>query len=293
MALDDAEGFHALDQAEPLTDGRTLMAVQQDYSTVGQLYREIASGFRNLVDRYGAAEVFLGKPEVQAKSEAFKWPEIVPVSDVTSVDRAIAAIVEQGEGARGEWRTAHFGVFLGMLDELRALRAADPGFEPARPVVPAYVHHVDDADAPVARITDPLTAEVADLFDAIYQAMLMTLSRYFVHTDETLDEVTVLARTARRLMRFGLRPLGIALTRLPVGPEVPGATAGPAFRMVPTTFYTLPHRAAAWHVLRQRLDQIVSRATDLSARAPIPEQPKLLERLTSARDEVAAVAARG
>src|SRR5467141_792830 len=39
MDLDDAEGFAAVGQAEPVTDGDSLMAVPEDYQTVGHLYR--------------------------------------------------------------------------------------------------------------------------------------------------------------------------------------------------------------------------------------------------------------
>lgn len=265
MMLEDAEGFRALDAAEPLTDGRSLMAVQQDFATVGQLYHAIETGFAMLVERDGTAEVFLGSPHTQADAEAFRWPEIISVTDLASVGRAIDAIVEQGEGARGDWREAHFGIFSRVLEELRAARVEDPSFEPAREVVPAYVHQVDDADAPVAMITNDLTARVADLFDAAYEATLMALTRYFVHTDESFEQVRTLARTAKRLMAGVLAPLGIIMTALPIGDDLAGPRAGPAFRMVPHTFYMLPHRDAAWHVLRQRIQRMAERAEELQA----------------------------
>ena len=62
-----------------------------------------------------------------------------PVTDLASARRAIDTIVEQGEGARGEWRDAHFGRLLGILDEYLEIKRADPDFEPARPVVAANV----------------------------------------------------------------------------------------------------------------------------------------------------------
>jgi hypothetical protein len=200
------------------------------------------------------------------------------VTDLDSVDLAISAIIEHGEGARGDWRDAHFGIFLRILEEYRAERAADPDFEPARDVVPAYVHDVDDADAPVATITNPRTVQVADLFDAIYTTMLTALTRYFVHTDETQEQVTVLARTARRLMAHALRPVGIAMTALPVAAE-DGPRAGPSFRMVPTTFYVVPHRTAAWHVLRQRVRRIRDRAAELAADPYLASLADLAEKL--------------
>jgi len=43
MDLDDADGFAAVGQARPLTDGDQLMAVPESYQTVGHLYRDIES----------------------------------------------------------------------------------------------------------------------------------------------------------------------------------------------------------------------------------------------------------
>jgi hypothetical protein len=265
MALDDAEGFAALDHAEPLTDGRSLMAVQEDWATVGELYRGIEQGFAHLVARDGEDEVFIGGRRDQARWQAFHWPEITPVVDLDSAQQAIDHIVEQGEGVRGEWKTAHFGTFLGVLDEYRAMRAADPSFEPARASTPAYVHEVDDADAPVALITDPLTAQVSDLFDTAYEIALQSLARYFVHTTETGDQLAVLARTARRLMARVLKPLGIMLSGLPLRMNE-DTLAGAGFRILSPTFYLLPHRNAAWHVLRHRLGESATRAEELAAR---------------------------
>ena len=55
------------------------------------------------------------------------------MTDLASAQRAIDTIVEQGEGARGEWRDAHFGRLLGILDEYleaearRIRRSSRPG----------------------------------------------------------------------------------------------------------------------------------------------------------------------
>src|SRR5712671_1274250 len=48
---------------------------------------------------------------VQATEQYFGWPELIAVTDVASAQRAIDEILEQGEGARGDWRAAHFGQF--------------------------------------------------------------------------------------------------------------------------------------------------------------------------------------
>jgi hypothetical protein len=193
MDLDDAEGFAAVGQAQPLTDGDQLMAVPEDYQTVG-----------------------------------------------------------------------HFGKFVALLDDYLATRAADPGFEPARPVQPAYVRRPPDVQAETVTITDPLTAQVVDLFNAVYESTLQTLSRYFVHSTETDGQVRILATTAKHLMNWVMRPLGSFLTTLPVGSDRPGVLTGPAFEIVGPLFYVLPHREAAWRILAERLQQLADGADRLS-----------------------------
>ena len=73
----------------------------------------------------------MGPRNAQATEEHFRWPELVAVTDVASARQAIDTIVEQGEGARGEWRESHFGRLLGILDEYLELKAADPQTTPS------------------------------------------------------------------------------------------------------------------------------------------------------------------
>jgi hypothetical protein len=103
-------------------------------------------------------------------------------------------------------------------------------------------------------ISDPRTAQVADLFDAAHQTLLQALCRLFVHHDETDEEIATLAGVAIELMASVLRPLGTLLTTLPLGPDHPGELAGPAFFMVHPSQFLLPYRQAAWKVMLQRLD---------------------------------------
>jgi hypothetical protein len=251
------------------------MAVPEDYQTVGHLYRGIERGLERLVERHGESGVFIGPPRAQATTEVFEWSELIAVTDLASARAAIELIVEQGEGARGDWRNAHFGKFVALLEDYLATREADPGFEPARPVQPAYVRRPPDVQAETAVITDPLTAQVADLFNAVYETTLQALSRYFVHSGETDEQVTTLATTAKHLMNWVMRPLGSVLTTLPVGPERPGMLAGPAFEIVQPSFFVLPHRQAAWRILAERLHELAGRAERLSGSAGLEQLAEL------------------
>jgi len=264
MPLEDAEGFAALGQMQPLTaDDPQLTAGPEDWHTVGHLYRGIEAGLAHLVDRYGEAAVFIGPPKAQATTEVFEWPELTVVTDLASASRAIEVIVEQGEGASGDWVNSHFGKFVGILEDYLAVRAADPRFEPARPVLPVFLRQPPDVDEAVL-VGDPMTRRVADLFNAVYEVILQLQSRYFVHHGETADELETLAKTVKHLMNWVMRYLGPVLTALPVGPKYPGRTAGPAFEIVRPAFFVLPHREAAWKILRERLTALGDVAEQLA-----------------------------
>jgi hypothetical protein len=207
------------------------LLARKDFATVGHLYRGIAEGFRHLAGKLGEERLFVGPPRAQATPALFRWPELLPVTDLASALAAIEEIVEQGEGARGHWEQAHYGRFLGVLDEFLEVKRQDPAFEPARPVVAAVVRLPDDAPPDQPVLDDPSTSAVMDLFNVAYEMVLQTLVRLFTHTDESDEQLDALATAAVRLMATVLRPLGNAITELPAGPSHPGRTAGPSFEM--------------------------------------------------------------
>jgi Ferritin-like len=262
MALDDAEGFAALDEAVPLPAAieDEIGPHLQDFATIGHLYRSIQEGFAHLAEKLGPERLFVGPRSAQADEAHFRWTELVPVTDVASAQAAIETIVEQGEGARGEWRDAHFGRLVAILEEYLAAREADPGFEPARAVAAAYVRPPDSGiEVPI--ISDPFTARAMDLFNAVYEIVLQLLSRYFAHTDETDEQLSVLADVAVTLMYAAIKPLGALVSRLPIGPEHPGLSAGAGFELFYAVDYLLPHREAAWVVMEERLRDVAELAT--------------------------------
>src|SRR5580700_870389 len=184
MDLADAEGLAAAGRAQPLLSERDIVPRGQDFATVGHLYRSIEAGLAHLAERHGEDWLFVGPPRAQATTAHFGWPELIPVTDLASAQRAIDEILEQGEGPRGHWRDAHFGQFVEILDEYQQMLAAHPGFDPVRPVVAASVRP-HERDTEVRLITDPLTARVADLFNVGYEILLQTLERFFAHTEES------------------------------------------------------------------------------------------------------------
>ena len=249
---EDAEGFAALAEAEPLMDERDIVPRPQDFATVGELYRSIEEGFERLVEHHGERWLFIGPQHAQATPDSFLWPDLIRVTDLPTAKQAIATIVEQGEGTRGDWKTAHYGRFLEVLGEYLTLKREDPSFEPARPVLACQVRPPVDAE-PGPLVTDPMTARVLDIFNVTYEILLYALGRFFGHGDESDEQTQTLATASVLLMVKGLAPLGDLVTRMPVGDEHPGMTAGPSFEIFYRSGYLLPHSEAAWVLLHERL----------------------------------------
>ena len=136
MELDDAEGFAALDHAGHWCTTADLMAEPQPWQTVGQLYRGIEAGFGTWWSATASTRCSSARVATRLAGRRSSGRRSRRSSTSTHAQRAIDHIVEQGEGVRGDWQTAHFGIFVDVLDEYRDMRDADPSFEPARNVVP-------------------------------------------------------------------------------------------------------------------------------------------------------------
>jgi hypothetical protein len=292
LDVEDAEGFEAIEQAVPLPhdEDDEIVPHLQEFETIGQLYRSILAGLERIADRVGPERLFIGPAHAQATADHFQWDELVAVTDLESAARAIDTIVEQGEGARGEWREAHFGRLLGILDEYLAIKAQDPGFEPARPVVAANVRQ-QATGVPMPLITDPGTTRCMDLLNVVYEVLLQLLSRYFAHTDESPEQLKVLADVSVELMYAAIKPLGTAVTTQPIGPDMPGVTAGPGFELFYQVDYLLPHQEAAWVLMEERLRDAASfavRCGELCKPALMEPLARVARVLRAAADQLAA-----
>jgi hypothetical protein len=291
LDMADQDALAALDKAAPLPAANEdeIGPRLQDFATIGELYRAIELGLDRLAERLGADRLFLGPPAAQATPSHFRLPDLLPVTDLASAHAAIDVIVEQGEGARGDWRNAHFGRLVTVLDEFLDLRDADPSFEPSRPVLAVHVREREDGLA-VPLITDPFTSRSVDLLNAVYEVILQLLARQFAHTDETDDQLGVLASVAVGLMQDVVKPLGGLVTRLPVGFDHPGRTAGPTFELFYSADYLLPHRQAAWAVMEERmrtLAELATRCREGCAPLYLPAVSKIADALVSLADELA------
>jgi ferritin-like protein len=278
MSITGVPGFEVLGDLSPVELKGGIVPQAQYFSTIGYLYRGIEGGFANLAKRYGEEGVFLGTNQTQATEAQFGWPELVAVTNLSSAMMAIEGIVENGEGARGKWENSHFGMFLSVFKEFMETKESDANFNPTRPVVAAFARPPVGVEN-VPLISDKFTSKVADLFNASYGVAIQSLSRFFVHDKKRSSELQLLADTAVGLMADVIKPLGIALTTLPIGTRLPGLCAGPSFELQHKE-YILPHRELAFRILQERLDQLSKYSASLAgetASSDLSKQFKAVE----------------
>ena len=103
--------------AAPERDLKSLLsftvgdAEEIDFSSIGELYGLIESGFRNIDEK----KLFIGSPTQQMTRELVHFPDLVPVVDRASAIKAIEEITEQGEGREDDREDSHFGAFVAIL----------------------------------------------------------------------------------------------------------------------------------------------------------------------------------
>lgn len=250
---------------------------------VGELYAAIRAGFAQLPlsDR----ELFIGPPGSQVDGWVLNlnFPRVgslggvydvslFPIADRASALRAVDQIIEEGEGLADQASPfSHYQRFLRMYEELLALQSADPAFQPARPLVanPTLRAHSDASGG--TPVTNPAAAAVLDLFNSAYETLLLLLARFYGHSDETQAELAALMQTLFPMMTMVLRPIGEVLVSLDATPDPRAGLAGPSFEIsAPVPF--LPHKAAAWAYLGERLQALAATAAALSGEQGMPKR---------------------
>jgi hypothetical protein len=284
--VDDRPEASYRDSALAVSSLRDVFSCERDYNTLGELYRGIEDGLRYLAQKLGEENLFIGAARSQTGGSLFQLAELVPVHDLDSALAALNVIIEQGEGASPDALDSHYQRFQTMRDEYRDLLAADPQFQPGRPVLqnpyalmPADVSSRSDVNL----IDDPLSLDVCSLFDSCYELTVQILGRLFVHAEESESEFAALADTSVGMMVDVVLPLGGAITLLPAGPAHPGLTAGPSFRL--SRGATIPtQKDAARFVLRERLLELAASCRFLQAS---PGAPAVLTDVQNALEKFA------
>ncbi|MGB8194010.1 MAG: ferritin-like domain-containing protein [Chitinophagaceae bacterium] len=229
-----------------------------EYKTVGELYGMVASGIRELA---GTMDLFIGDPNLQVGEDLIDFPEIVKVTDTASALKAIGRIMEQGEGTSADHDDCHYGIFKHVLEEFeQEEKESGYSFQPVRNAISNPVVHIkgDYRADRGSYITNELTAEVADIFDDIYNLMLRCLHFLFSTPCQDKEKQLRLAKFSIAVMPMVIKPLGDVLMQSPAGRLQPGKVAGPAFSM--SRHVVLPFSEhAAYQAIAERFDEMIGR----------------------------------
>ena len=257
--LADAAGFTPSGQYRRVVPAGRLSPGPRDYSTVGELYEVLGASLAACAAQAGEAALFCGDPALQVDPTLAPLNGVVAVTDLASAQAAVATIVTQGEGAGGETADSHFNRFCRIADELAALQAADPAFEPAwpaatNPVMNAPIHSAADR----VHVNEPRVARWLDIGNALYTTSLRCLLQGFAARDRRAKATWLAASFA--LMRT-LAPLGQGLASRPAGGTAELPHGGLTFTPL-RSLAVLPHDGAA-AVVAERLGQLRIRAQEL------------------------------
>lgn len=118
-----------------------------------------------------------------------------------------------------------------------------------------------------------------------YELVLQLLNRFFTHTDETEQQLSVLIGVAITMMAGVLRPLAAALTTLPAGPPHDGRTAGFSFEVYYVLGNMVPWREPAWALLHERTALLAQRCAEAAGTPGAPHA------VTKARQRAVTIAA--
>jgi CDGSH-type Zn-finger protein/uncharacterized Fe-S cluster protein YjdI len=270
----DGAGFDHLAHYPRAIRPDLLSPTPQDYASQGQLYHSVLRGLAKMVDELGEKNVFVGHGEAQVSAAEFGLPGLFKVDGLAAAGRAVEEIVHQGEGAPAHREGSHYQRFVAIKEELVRLKRARPDFDPARPAVenPTLVDLGGRRD--VTPVGNALTSKVVDLGNSLYALMMRTFAQVFAPVPLPRDFRVGLGLAASELM-YAMTHVGEAVTRLPIGPLRPGATAGLTFAL-PISSGQLVQRCAA-QILNERARELAGAAAALEGVMRIPGFARRLE----------------
>jgi len=266
LDIADGAGFSHANHYRRIARPDLLAPAPQDYASQGHLYHGALHGLARLAEQFGEDRVFVGHGQAQVGPEEFGLPGLFRIDDLASAQRAIEEIVTQGEGAPAHSDDSHFARFSAIRQELAALRAARPEFEPARPVVRNPMLGDLGITHDRTRIVDPVAAQVVDLANSIYALMVRALSQVFAPAPLPGELRSALATTTTTLMSAMSRVADVA-TRLPADPARSTMTAGVNFEL-PGSSGQLVQQCAA-RILGERAAELAGAARRLGRVVPL------------------------
>ncbi len=279
--IPDGEGFHHETTYQRVVYSDLLTPTPRDYSSQGHLYHGIGQAFVRLAEQIGEKGLFVGHGEAQLSSRQFPLPGLFEVHNVETALKAIEEIVLQGEGAPAHREDSHYARFKSVHDELVALKAARPDFEPAwnGAVNPVLAEYTEASN--VIRCSNPLARRAVDLGNSVYGLMLHTLAQVCAPMPLPGGLRRELAEASAELMRL-TTTVGEMAARLPICKKHPGVTAGLSFA-VPRSFGQLVQANAA-QILAERTAELAAASHSLEQQVDLPGVGASLEALAEQLD---------
>ncbi len=242
-----------------------LMPHAKDYATVGELYEMIVADLEALAARHGEAGLFIGDPAGQVDESLAPLHGVRKVICLESAKEAIAAIVEQGEGATESAEQSHFQRFMEIRAAYDAALSRDPSFAPARPAAHNRVMRRPPTPEGKVWIEAEGAARIVDSANALYLHMLRCLTQAFGHAGGKPTQNTLI--DAAIDLMFAITPAATYATTLPARPGETGCTAGMSFAMT-RALSPLPPGAAEWRMLGEWFDENAAAAAVLAQSHP-------------------------
>jgi hypothetical protein len=268
--LERPEGSHDVDPvsfatgpqyARETAAGRFFPA-GSDYETIGGLYRDLAAALTRLAGPLDERALFSGDPALQVGSETVRLPGLLTIGSLADAAQAVDNVVRQGEGSPGHDEHSHYGRFVAIRDEYKAILANDPTFVPSRPVARNPVMRRPPEPAGLVYIDHPEAAAALDAANAAYDLMLLCLGQAYARPrGSDQKEKTTLVNAAIGLMD-GVMKLGVALTYLPASARHPGVNAGLTFS-APRALPPLIAGPSEWKILSHGIHGVARGVADL------------------------------
>jgi CDGSH-type Zn-finger protein/uncharacterized Fe-S cluster protein YjdI len=249
-----------------------------DYETVGAFYEMLSKNLAAFVARVGEKEAFCGDRNLQLSRKEIDFQGCDPVICSITALKAFDAIVNQGEGASTENQDSHYCRFIAIREELKALRAANPDFDPAFPAAVNPVLRKPVRQGARVWLENEEAAATVDVANTAYMLMLRLISHsYLLPRPHPAKALCV--DLALGLMR-AMTPLAERAARLPAGPSNPGCNGGMSFTALRDAA-PLPPGASAGRFFLERLRELVSGAQTLVANgdARVAQSVRILSEL--------------
>jgi CDGSH-type Zn-finger protein/uncharacterized Fe-S cluster protein YjdI len=253
----EGEGFKAELDFKRGTEAARLTPMALDYEAVGDFYKALGEQIHAFVGHVGEKAAFCGDPALQLGPDEVALLGARPVVCLKTALAAFTAIVEQGEGAPEHSVGSHFQKFAAIRDELNALLAVNPTFEPALPAATNPVLRRPPRPEGRVWIQDERAAATVDLANTGYALMLRLLAYSYV-VPRPRPEKALSISLALGLMR-AVTHLAERAARLPAGPSNPRCNAGMSFTALRDSAPLLTGPSAGRFIV-ERFEQIVEAA---------------------------------